>query len=81
MKNKNKAILGVVTTGFIWLLSGTSCEKTEITRSMEEDNETERIDDKSGISLDMESDSLYEDIEEIHFNAEEWGEEGMDVDL
>lgn len=69
MKNKNKEILGVVITGFIWLLSGLSCEKMEITRSIEEDNETEKMDDESGVSFELESDSLKEDVEELHFIA------------
>lgn len=81
MKNKNKTILGVIITGFIGLLSGISCEKMEITRSMEENNETESMYYESGISFDMESDSLEEDVEEVHFTAREWGEEGVNVDL
>lgn len=41
----------------------------------------ENENDELGISLNFDSDSLEEEIEEIYFNAEEWGEEGMDVDL
>lgn len=76
----------VIGTG--WLLLSTSCEKTEITRSIDEDYETESlkhetgsIDIEEGISFEMESDSLDEDIEEVHFHANEWEEEGMAVDL
>ncbi|MDE7351310.1 MAG: hypothetical protein K2N25_09595 [Muribaculaceae bacterium] len=53
----------------------------EITRSGEVDDEIEVIDDQSGISFEMENDSLEDEIKNIIFDPQEWEEEGMGVDL
>ena len=77
----------MTTIEFVLLLLGTSCEKEVITRSIDQDEYTEiiedslKVDSQSGISLNMESDTLKEEIEEIHFQAKEWEDVGMDVDV
>ena len=93
MKNKKFVIFTVAITGIIWLLLGFSCEKAELIRSVDSNDftglmrdsiiieESMKMDDKSGISFKMESDSLEEDIEDVYFNAKEWEEDEMNVDL
>lgn len=77
----------LTTIGLVWLLAGVSCEKTELTRSIDWDENTEiiedsvKVNDKSGFSFELESDTLKEEIEEIHFHAKEWEDVGMDADL
>lgn len=78
---ERKKELVVAIAGFVSLMLGGSCEKVEITRSEEREEVIENVDGKSGVSLEMESDSLLDDIENLNLDAEEWGEEGMDVDL
>lgn len=86
------SVIIVMTLGLIWLVLGISCEKAEITRSidgidytMTEDSilikDTVKNDDKPGISFDIESDSLKEEIENIYFHPKEWEEEDTDIDL
>ena len=76
----------MTTVEFVWLLLGTSCEKEVITRSMDQNEYTEIIEDsvksdgQSGISFEMDSDTLTEEIEEVHFQAKEWEDVGMDAD-
>ena len=73
MGNRKKTIRIVSIIGIAWLLSGTSCGKEEMTRSVDmfEDavmiNDSVNIDDRTGVSFDMESDSLTEEIEEVYF--------------
>lgn len=84
MKKNN---LVVPSIGFVWLLLAISCEKTELTRSIDWDENTDiiedsvKVNDKSGFSFELESDTLKEEIEEIHFHAKEWEEEDMSADL
>ena len=71
----------------IWSLLGFSCERVEMTRSGDWDaitvlrGDSAIIEEKTGISFEMESDSLEEDIEDVYFNAKEWEEEGLDAYL
>lgn len=76
----------------MWLLLGVSCEKGEMVRSVDRDDytglmsdsiimEESKVEDESGISFEMESDSLQEDIEDVYFHSKEWEEEGIVVDL
>lgn len=93
MINRKTLTIVATTIGFMWLLLGISCEKGGLTRSVDWDDYTEfmsdsiimedsiKMDDKSGISFEMESDSLKEDIEDVYFHAKEWGEERINVDL
>lgn len=92
MKNKIIVIFAAAITGLIWLLLGVSCEKGKMVSSLDMDDytglmsdsiimEESKLEDKSGISFDMESDSLKEDIEDVYFHSNEWEEDGMDVDL
>lgn len=93
MINRKTLTIVVITTGVMWLLLGVSCEKGELTRSVDLDDytglmsdsiimeESIKMDDKSGISFEMESDSLKEDIEDVYFHSKEWEEQGMVVDL
>ena len=73
MGNQNKTIISVSIIGIAWALLGISCGKEEVTRSMEMYheavmiNDTVKIDDGPGVSFDMESDSLTEEIEEVYF--------------
>ena len=73
MGNQKKTIIIVSIIGSAWLLSVTSCGKEEMTRSVDmfEDtvmiNDSVNIDDRTGVSFDMESDSLTEEIEEVYF--------------
>lgn len=58
-----------------------SCDKqneplSDMTRTMIEEGES-----IPGISFNLESDSLVEEVEEIYFEAKEWDEEEMDADL
>lgn len=84
--SKNYSIFASI-VGILLLLLGPSCEKEVNTRYLEVyyDNETIedsiKSDDRSGITFTLESDSLTEEIEEIHFEADSWDEEGIDVDL
>ena len=93
-ENNNDSIMDrltkfiINTVGFFSLiLVVISCEKAELTRSgfieefTRETEDTVTIDEKSGISFELESDSLTEEIEDIYFHAEEWEEESMDSDL
>ena len=81
MVTKKKTIITTAIVGCVWLFLGISCEKVEITRSGEVDDEIEVIDDQSGISFEMENDSLEDEIKNIIFDPQEWEEEGMGVDL
>lgn len=65
---------------FMCLFCVVSCEKENITRSLDKDD-TKFINESSGISLIIDNDSLEDEIEEIHFYAEEWHEEEMNEDL
>lgn len=79
--------------GIIWLLSGISCEKEGMIRSIDPDvqnlmisdsvkfNDSGKSYEQSGISFEMESDSLKDEVEEINLGAKDWDEECMDVDL
>lgn len=70
-----------------------SCEKVEFKRSPERDNHAVRaedsiliedsglLDEQPSISLELESDSLEDEVEEIYFYAEDWEEELIDTDL
>lgn len=83
----------IMAMGAIWLILGMSCEKTELTHSMEENEYTVKIcdsvkiedsfniEDKSGISFEMGNDSLEEDIENVYFHTKEWEEEIMDTNI
>lgn len=93
MINRKTLTILATTIGFMLLLLGASCEKGELTRSVDWNDytglisdsiimeESIKMDDKSGISFEMESDSLLEDIEDVHFHSKEWEEQGMVVDL
>ena len=68
--------------GFVWLiLGGSSCEEVEPTRSICDIRETERIDSISGISFELENDSLEEEVEDVYLDAKKWDEEDMGIDL
>ena len=73
MGNRKKTIRIVSIIGIAWPLLGISCGKEEVARSMEMYdepvmiNDTVKIDDGPGVSFDMESDSLTEEIEEVYF--------------
>ena len=73
--------------GSLWIISSISCEKAELTRSTETYNQTSmpedsiNAEDKSGIILELESDTLVEQIEDLHFYPQEWQEEEMNTDL
>lgn len=77
----------MTTIGLGWLLVGVSCDEVGLTRSMDWDEHIEVIDDsvkadgQSGISFEMDSDTLKEEIEEVHFQAKEWESTDMDADL
>ncbi len=47
-----------------------------MTRTMIEEGES-----IPGISFNLESDSLVEEVEEVYFEAKEWDEEKMNADL
>lgn len=92
-ENKNDSIMDkrTLTTatiiGSICLTFTTSCDNVELTRGGEIDDsavktqDTTTIDERSGISLELESDSLAEEIEDIYFQPQEWEEESMYSDL
>ena len=50
-------------------LLASSCEKSDIDLISDEKDGKERKEDGSGISFDLESDTLEEDIEYIYFEA------------
>ena len=58
-----------------------------MTRSVETYNQTSmpedsiNAEDKSGIILELESDTLVEQIEDLYFLPQEWQEEEMHTDL
>ncbi len=66
---------------------GTSCDGMELTRSAEVHEikamaeDSTKIDDKSGLSFELDSDSLEEEIENIYFKASEWEEEINNADI
>ena len=68
-------LMVMTTIGLGWLLAGISCDEVELTPSIDCDEHTEitedsvKIDEQSGISFELESDTLKEEIEEIHFQA------------
>ena len=56
----------------IWVVAGllvSSCEKTDIDILIDDNDGNERKEDISGISFELESDTLEEDIEYVY-----WGE-------
>lgn len=79
MEKKVKSIFVIIAIVFFAVFFE-ACEKqhepSDLTRTLSEDN-----DPVSGFSLNLESDSLEEEIEELYFEAKEWEEEEMDVDL
>ena len=82
MENLIKYIVGVLVLSIGTMGLFSSCDREDEAYlvgkhrlSEEEDNE------ESGISFDIEGDEMEEDVEEIHFDAEEWGEESMEGDL
>ena len=87
MRNQKNLPDVAMTILVIWSLLGFSCERVEMTRSGDWDDitvlrgDSAIIEEKTGISFEMESDSLEEDIEDVYFNAKEWEEDGMNVDL
>ena len=48
---------------------------------MSDVGETERIDSISGISFELENDSLEEDVEEVCLDAKKWEEKDTRIDL
>ena len=80
-------LMAMTTIGLGWLTVGMSCDEVGLTRSMELDVYTEitkdsvKVEGQSGISFEMESDTLKEEIEEVHFQAKEWEDVGIDADL
>ncbi|MBD5263188.1 MAG: hypothetical protein HDS39_03845 [Bacteroides sp.] len=76
---KNTAI-----TAMIWIVSGllaSSCEKSDIDLISDDNDGQERKEDVSGISFDLKSDTLEEDIEYVYFEADEWKENEMGANL
>lgn len=79
--------MAVGALGSLLLPFATSCENTELTHSFDDDGkaimteDSVNVDDEEGISLELESDSLEEQVEEIHFKAKDWEEEAMNADL
>ncbi len=73
--------------GALWLMLGMSCDRMELTRSVEEydihamTEDSAKIDDQSGISFELDSDSLEEEIENIYFESKEWEDEKMNAHL
>ena len=77
----------------VFLILVTSCEKMEVTRSTDNDNNGLRTWDSvvtedsvdmnlgSGITFDLGSDSLEVEIEELHFQPKDWEEEIIHTDL
>lgn len=77
-----KYIIGVLALGIGIMVFFSSCDKEEETYLLGKHRLSDKEENNNpGISFDMESDEMYEDVEELHFDAEEWGEERMDVDL
>lgn len=69
-----------VSTGTIMLFS--SCDREEEPYLLGKHRLSDKEENNDpGISFDIESDEMYEDVEELHFDADKWGEERMDVDL
>lgn len=78
---KNSEMIAMA-IGAMCLTLGISCEKTELTNYLEEDDHAVKtcdsvvaedsvsIDDKSGIYFELESDSLEEQIEDVCLNSE-----------
>lgn len=82
MGNLMKHILGIWTFGIGILLLFSSCDRHDETYLIGKHRSSEDEEDSfQGIDFVMDSDSLAEEIEEIYFKAEEWGEETMDADL
>lgn len=81
MMNNKKVTAVVIMAGFLGLTLGVSCEKVELTRSMPDVGEPETIDSISGISFELDNDSLEEEVEEVYLDAEKWEEEDMGIDL
>ncbi len=67
---------------FVVLIWGVSCEKEDISHSQGRDVGTKIYDSQPepGISFDLESDSLEENVEEIYFEAKAWDEDEMDME-
>lgn len=77
---KNMFLVLAVGIGTVVLFS--SCDREDELYLLGKHRLNEEVDnEESGISFDMESDEMDEDVEELYFDAEEWGEERMDVDL
>lgn len=93
MRTHKNYSIGASIIGITWLLSGISCEKEGMIRSIDPDvqnlmisdsvkfNDSGKSYEQSGISFEMESDSLQDEVEEINLGAKDWDEECMDVDL
>ncbi|MDE5871866.1 MAG: hypothetical protein K2H22_07985 [Muribaculaceae bacterium] len=75
------------------LTFGMSCEKIEVTRSIDSDDNEVRTSDSiviedtvdieanSGIIFGLGSDSLEVEIEDLHFHPQNWEEESVNTDL
>ena len=85
MKKQTSFIATII--GFSCIIALISCEKAELTRSTETYNQTSmpedsiNAEDNSGIILELESDTLEEQIEDLYFQAQEWQEEELNTDL
>ncbi len=80
MQNRIHSAIGVLFIVFLAFFM-VSCEKqdeplSDMTRTIIEEG-----DSLPGISFNLESDSLVEEVEEIYFEAKDWDEEEMDADL
>lgn len=75
-------IFGMLAVGIVTMVSFSSCDRQDDPYLIGKHRfNQEEEDDEAGISFVMESDSLEDEIEEIYFEASDWDEEGMDVDL
>lgn len=73
-----------VIKAMIWIVYGfvaISCEKSDSDLIGNENDGIERKEDISGISFDLESDTLEDDIEWVCFETDEWKEEEIGADL
>lgn len=77
-----KYIVGILSIGIGTLMLFNSCDNQDEPdlvgkhRSNEDEENNE-----SGISFDIESDEMDEDVEELYFESKEWDDEEMNVDL
>lgn len=82
MEKLVKFMIEALAMGILVTLSLSSCDRNEapylIWKHRVTDDEDVSV---SGISFNMDSDSLEEEVEEINFESKDWDEEGMDVDL